>query len=101
MRPPLYSILCCGFHGYLVFPQSYYYNLKTRETTWTKPEDVKIISQPEVDTLSNTPSAAADEDKSGKSSGMFDNRHGVELKYKIMILRHEGPLLALDLWVLQ
>ena len=46
--------------------QSYYYNLKTRETTWTKPEDVKIITQQEVDTLSNTPSASDDE-KNGET----------------------------------
>ena len=63
-----------GLSGHIRFPlllsQSYYYNLKTRETTWTKPEDVKIITQQDVDTLSNTPSAS-DDDKNGELCGIY------------------------------
>ena len=33
------------------FPQVYYYNARTRESVWTKPEGVKVIQQAELNPL--------------------------------------------------
>ena len=35
----------------------YYYNARTRESAWTKPENVKIITQSEVETMAAAQSA--------------------------------------------
>jgi len=34
--------------------KSYYYNAKTRETTWTKPENAKIVAQEQLATINAT-----------------------------------------------
>ncbi|CAF1040655.1 unnamed protein product [Didymodactylos carnosus] len=42
----------------------YYYNAKTRDTTWTKPDGQRVMSQEEVDKLLANPSAAQAESTS-------------------------------------
>lgn len=41
--------------------KSYYYNARTRETTWTKPDgsNVKIISQDQVEAMAQAASAGS------------------------------------------
>lgn len=34
--------------------KSYYYNAKTRETTWNRPENAKILTQEQMAVTSNT-----------------------------------------------
>lgn len=46
--------------------QVYYYNAKTRESAWTKPENVKIITQSEVEQMA----AQANQQQVASSAGV-------------------------------
>ena len=39
--------------------KAYYYHAKTRETKWTKPEGVKVVSQQELESMAAAHAAAA------------------------------------------
>lgn len=49
----------------------YYYNAKTRESAWTKPENVKIITQSEVEQM-----AAQAGGQTGGQNGAAANNTG-------------------------
>jgi hypothetical protein len=68
-----------------LFSQVYYYNARTRESAWSKPENVKILTQQEVEAMAannqdgppghnNTPTSAASSiPVSGHNSMPHDN----------------------------
>lgn len=50
--------------------KSYYYNARTRETVWTRPENVKVITQAEVEAMAAAQNAANQTNTSQAPTGM-------------------------------
>lgn len=74
----------------------YYYNARTRESAWTKPENVKIITQSEVEamaaaqggaTTSSGPTTAAQAAVAQGNSSTFHNFIFVFSKDNILTLK--------------
>ena len=66
--------LCNLTSEYFCFSiQPYYYNARTRETVWSRPENVKIISQQEVEAMAAAQNAANQTNTNQAPTGMAPN----------------------------
>ena len=43
----------------ITIQQTYFYHAKTRETSWSKPENVKVVTQTELESLVSSHSTAS------------------------------------------
>lgn len=71
----------------------YYYNAKTREAAWTKPENVKIITQSELETMVQAAAAAAAAATASPTSGTSTAGQAAvaQGKYYCLVLTHFFP----------